>query len=158
MILSNGYALPLRLEIKAFRKLISIIVVAHVWAFFVVLSLVTSIIIKVFFVLLVAASLYFYLNRFRMNSGCMPTSLAIKDSAKARLQFSNNEGELAEIMGDSYFHPWLVILNLKMTEGKFFSLPLLRDSLANDQHRQLRVYLRLQQYSMIAEKKKQKTL
>ncbi|MBL4851763.1 MAG: hypothetical protein JKY90_05725 [Gammaproteobacteria bacterium] len=84
----------------------------------------------------------------------MPSSILLRDLGIVRVEFltgQNRRSKRAEISGDSYLHPWLVILNLRFADGKRLSIPLPRDSLDHNQHRKLRVYLRLQQYRLTLE-------
>ncbi len=162
---SNGYALPLRLDINTSRQLRLSIIFAHVWAIFIVFGLYpessysASNYIVTLFLVLVLVSLCYYLYRYRAGGTHMPSSILLRDLGIVRVKFltsaedcQDSRSQRAEIRGDSYLHPWLVILNLKFTDGKRLSIPLPRDSLNHNQHRQLRVYLRLQQYRLTLEK------
>lgn len=151
---SEKYALPLYLDVQISQKLRWIIVIAHVWCLLLVLALAAQIVIKAVLLLMLIASLIYYLNRFYLNKHCMPCSLILKDQAQVRLQLANGRVERATIIADTYLHASLVILRMKTENGVVISLPLLRDTMNEAQHRQLRVYLRLQQYRMEADKKK----
>jgi len=152
---SNGYALPLRLDIGASQQLRLSIIFVHAWAIFVVLGLSASNYIVALLLVLVLVSLCYYLYRYRVGGAHMPSSILLRDAGIVRVEFLTGQGrrsKRAEIRGDSYLHPWLVILNLRFADGKRLSIPLPRDSLDHNQHRQLRVYLRLQQYRLTVEK------
>jgi len=151
---SNGYELPLHLNIKVSRQLRLCLLLAHIWMMLVIMSLAVSITVKILFLAIVLASLCYYLFRARANATHLPISVLMKDSGRVLAEFSDGESKRAQIRGDSYLHPWLVILNLKFVEGGALSIPLLRDSLAGDQHRQLRMYLRLQQYRLNTKNKR----
>lgn len=155
MMSSNGYALPLRLDVKASSLLRRIIIVAHGCALLLIGCLSICVVVMLTLIMLIFASLFFYLHRFRAGGTYMPRVIILEDLAKIKFQYAAGEKQPGEIIADSYFHPWLVILNIKMNDGKKRSLPLLRDSLPHDQHRRMRVYLRLQQYRINADKQKQ---
>jgi len=154
MMSSRKYALPLHLEVQVSQRLRFIIIIAHAWCALLALVLAAEALIKIVLLIMVLASLVFYLNRFYLTKRCMPCSIVLKDEAQVRLQFADDNVEYAIIMGDTYLHPSLVILRLQTENGRALSLPMLRDSMSGDQHRQLRVYLRLQQYRMEVIRKK----
>ncbi len=149
---SNGYALPLRLDIKASRQLKLCLILFHLLMILEITVLAASIAAKTGLLVMVLASLCFYLYRYRNGGTTLPTTVLLKDAGNVLVEFSAADSRRARVAGDSYLHPYLLILNLRFVGGGSLSLPLLRDSLASDQHRRLRVYLRLQQYRLATQK------
>lgn len=150
---SNGYALPLRIPVKTSPWLVGCLLIAHTGVAVIVLRLNAPGGLTALLTLLLLYSAYHYLRPMPARQAVV--DLLLKDTGKVLVGFSNGEYCQAEILGDSYIHPWLVIVNLKLAGGGRLSIPLLRDHVEEDQHRQLRLYLCLQQYRLTAEKRKQ---
>lgn len=153
-MLSGKYAQPLTLDVHVSQRLRTIIIIAHAWCAVLVLLLTAEASVKSALLLIIIVSLAFYLNRFYLNKRFMPFRIVLKNQAHVRLLLANDKVEKAIILSDTYLHTSLVILRLKTESGRVMSLPLLRDGVSGDQHRRLRVYLRLQQYQMEAIRKK----
>lgn len=90
-------------------------------------------------------SAYYYFKRYvflSAHNSVMALSQSI-DGDWSLILHDQSE-HYVDLCDDSYVHPLLIILNFKI-EGDYrrISLPLFRDALGKDQHRQLRCRLRL---------------
>lgn len=144
---STAYALPLRVPLKPSRRFSVVIWLAHGFAAVSVLAAALALAIKLSLLSLIAVSLCYYCKRYGGAGSLWPQYLLLKDEGKLQLHYADGSGIQARLLGDTYVHPWLVVLNVRLASGKRLALPLLTDSVSPDQHRQLRVYLHLQRHS-----------
>ncbi len=136
----------LRIDVKTSRFLIIFVVIAHGTAFLVAASIAATWYIKLALILSVVVSAYYSLFISPFLVLRHPLVLLFKNSANALIKFNGKGFHRAKICNDTYIHPWLVVLNLKLATGKRVSIPLLKDGMSSEQHRQLRVYLKIQGY------------
>jgi toxin CptA len=125
------------------RILLAALAAAHLGALAVVLAMPLEAWLKSGLVLVAAASMGHALLHFGMLHG--PNAVVALKLSGAGLEAETRAGAWfpATVLGSSFVSPWLTVLHLKL-EGRRFVLPvvLLPDSLAADDFRRLRVWLR----------------
>lgn len=96
-----------------------------------------------FLIILFAVSLGYYLRKYIFSLSKMSVaSITQTSEGDWSLRFANGELVDASLSDDSYNHPLLVVLNFVTDSGRV-SIPLFRDALPGDLHRQLRRRLSL---------------
>lgn len=134
----------LHLKCQTSRWLISILVLLHVTAIIsVIVSVTENQLLRWSLLLLVILSFSYYFNKLVLL-GHPHSVLAVTQTRQGdwSLQLANGQLVEAELCGDSYQHPLLVVLNFKTSLGGL-NVVLFPDALKQDQHRQLRCRLRL---------------
>lgn len=144
---SKGYAVPLRLEPRRSRRLLSAILTAHVVGLIVVFFAGIPGLLRLVLGLCVVASA---LIAVRGHLGGLSVRLAVWE-ADGDWSLTRADGlrAAAWLLPESYVSPWLVILRFRgRGVGWRPVLVLLSDSLDPDTFRRLRVRLRLNRTSM----------
>lgn len=141
---STKYASPLRLEIQRSRKLLSMLLAAHLGAFLLIWALTIAIKWQLLLALLILGSLYFNTKVYYLLTSANAIVHAVWDADENwHLSLANGSTIIARLLPDTYIHPWLVVLNfVSQNPSKKYSLPLLPDSLDANTLRRLRVRLR----------------
>lgn len=93
---------------------------------------------------IVASAVYLYLRHVSLSHACAVVRLTWVRHGDWRLVTADGAEHGAELQGDSYVHPWLVILNFGLEPRGRTSVVLFPDSLHEDDFRRLRVRLRTQ--------------
>ena len=145
-MLSKPFDKALHLELKTSQTFAALLVALHVIAG---LSIAVVIPFDSFGWLLLIPlfiySAYYYFKRYVFLSA-HNSVIALSQSIDGDwlLILRDQSEHYVDLCDDSYVHPLLVILNFKI-EGDYrrISLPLFRDALGKEQHRQLRCRLRL---------------
>lgn len=151
---NREYASPLRLEIRESRRLLAIVVVIHTGAFIMSAISIVPVSIKFLLTLMLICSLLLF---FSYNSqsyrirGLEKYFQSIKSVTWRHDNFwdlETYEGRhlQAQLSGNSFVHPWLTIVNLKLMGQPWYrrnrSLLVLPDNVDSENFRRLRVRLR----------------
>jgi toxin CptA len=141
---SAAYVAPLRLECRPSRYLLIALIAVHGLALLVLLPLPVAWWTKLPVALAIAAQWLVFWRRHVV----LTAPLAVKRlvwTGEDRWELVNGDGALREarLLPGAYVHPLLVILRFLTEDKRSCAVVLPRDSLAPDDHRRLRVQLRL---------------
>jgi len=142
---SKKYASPLQLELKPSRLLFSIVLALHTIALLMIYLLPVNSLLKLFTALLVISTfMYFvYYQAFRKSAKAI-IKVIWDASDEWFLVTRSGEQMPANLVGDSFSHPRLAVLNFKIPEHFFQKrVVLLRDNVDENLFRRLRVRLKI---------------
>ena len=140
---SAKYATALSLEPRSSRRFALLLAATHGGAAAVVIAAGLAWWIDVLLCALIAASAaHIYLRHVSLSHARAVVRLVWTRHGHWRLVTADGAAHNAELQGDSYVHPWLVILNFTLQPGGGTSVVLFPDSLHDDDFRRLRVRLR----------------
>jgi toxin CptA len=141
---SKRFATPLFLDIRRSRLLIAWIVAVHLLGVSVAVLVPLEWFWRAGIILAVAVSLLFSWKKFVFGQSRLSVRRLVWDAeGDWYVVFPDGKEEDARLLPDSFVHPWLVILNLRMRQsGRVISVPFFRDSLDKDTLRKVRVRLR----------------
>jgi len=94
-------------------------------------------------VLIAASGVHIYLRHVSLAHARAVVRLILTRHGQWRLVTAGGAEHSAELQGDSYVHPWLIILNFRLNKART-SVVLFPDSLHAEDFRRLRVRLRTQ--------------
>lgn len=132
----------MELELRPSRYLMGLLLLLHVGAMTMILTLSLQWWAIVIIAVVLMLSLIFYTEkyvRYRLKSSIR--SLNSKDGVKWQLTTKAKESITATILGDSLVTHYLLILNFKANNKKRYTVIILRDSIDKQQFRQLRLLL-----------------
>lgn len=147
---SPAFALPHRIEFKPSRILLTLLAVLHLVAAFQVLFVLTlGLVIESSLVTLIGAGFYLVLRQHGyLNRPQDIKTLIWKDKELWVLETGDGQSLFAELMADSFYSRFLIILNFSYQGNdhgsrRRKSIVLLPDSMGSEQYRNLRARLRL---------------
>jgi len=142
---STKYAQPLRLQPKASRILIGLLVTGHLGAIAVLFPLDLSMTIKITIAVVLLVSLVIALRKQpgRTGEGGVQTFIWQTDGLWV-LETVDGEQMKASLHESTYVHPWLVVLNFRRENKRgLLSFTLAPDALDREVFRELRVRLKV---------------
>lgn len=143
-----GYARPLSIDLKPSRMLAGAAVCLHGGALLMIPWLpVSGWLVALLMSVVVISSVHMLAGpTLRVRSKAI-VAVQWRGDGSWRLRTRDGEEREARLLADSYVHPWLTVLNFRVSGcvyGRRCSLVLLPDSLEPERFRQLRVRLRLE--------------
>jgi len=142
---STKYAQPLRLQPKASRILIGLLVAGHLGAIAVLFPLDLSMAIKITIAVVLLVSLVIALRKQpgRTGEGGVQTFIWQTDGLWV-LETVDGEQMKVSLHESTYVHPWLVVLNFRQENKRgLLSFTLAPDALDREVFRELRVRLKV---------------
>ncbi len=140
---SAKYATALSLEPRPSRRFALFTAATHGVAAAVMVSAGMAWWIDILLCTLIAASAaYIYMRHVRLTHARAVLRLTWTRHGDWRLVYADGVAQTAELQGDSYVHPWLVVLNFSLQPKGRASVVLFPDSLHEEDFRRLRVRLR----------------
>lgn len=139
----------LRISLRPSRYLAATLVAAHVVAAALVVSLDVSLAVKSALELAIVLSGYHAVWRIAMlrSNRCI-VSLEVDRTGLVNVQSRHGEWHEARLLGTTFVSPALTILNLELADrGVARHVAIMRDSLAPEDFRQLRVLLRWSRFT-----------
>lgn len=130
--------LPLTIPLRVSRRLVILLVVAHLLAIVAILSLMLSLPLRLAMIGLVVVSLVYFIDRQRRLS-----ITALHLGALGELEFDSKvgAGETATILPQTTVLSRVIVLHLRKN-GQRLTLPLLPDSTGETAYRQLSLWLK----------------
>jgi len=143
---SRKFNRVLHLKVHGSKTFGLILLVMHLTALLCVIAVIANTHSVLFLLIpIIIFNFYYYFKKYCILTD-VSSVIGISQSTSGDwlLQFPDQSEVAVVLCDDSYLHPALVILNFKLLQShRRISLPLFVDSLADDEHRQLRCRLRL---------------